>query len=258
MNRLKEKVAVVTGAGSGMGAAISELFAQEGAMVCLLDMHEENGRKKEKKLLDAGSEVVFYKADITDRDGISGIFKQIFDKYGKINILVNNAGMMIPHGMADEVTENNENIARRMMEVNVFGTNVCSSEAIRYFRKSGGGSIINIGSLAALMVYKGDWAYIASKAGVMGLTRSYAVSYAEDNIRCNCILPSVVLTEGAIETVGMTGAVAEDLPNPMKKPISPLDIAKAALFFASDDAAVVNGQSLAVDAGFSVLFPDPY
>lgn len=255
MGKLENKVTIITGAGSGMGAATAELFAKEGAIVCLLDFNEESGRKKEKTLLDAGYNADFYQADITDRSRVAEIFKQIYDKYQKIDVLANIAGCMKEHGMADEGSLENEKIARLVMEVNVFGTNNCSAEVIKYFRKSGGGSIVNIGSLSAFMAYPGDWAYMTSKAGVLGLTRGYAVSYASENIRCNSVLPSVVLTEGAIkETNGKT----DDMPNPMGISITANDIANTILFFASEDSNAITGQWITVDAGFSTAFPDPY
>jgi 3-oxoacyl-[acyl-carrier protein] reductase len=257
MMRLNKKVAIVTGATKGIGASIAELFASEGAIVCFFASTKEDGIKKQEQFHAAGYETTFYCVDITDRAVVSKTYKAVMEKYGKLDIVVNNAGYMVMHGMADEITAENERIARRMFDVNVFGMNNCASESIQYFRKNGGGSIVNISSLSAYFAYEGDWAYIASKAAVIGLTRSYAISYAKDNIRCNCVLPSVVLTEGALKTTGQTMETATDLPNPMRKFIKPRDIAQAVLFFASDESSLITGRELAVDGGLTTSFPNP-
>ena len=166
---------------------------------------------------------------------------------------------MTAHGMADENNEEHNKIAQRVLNVNINGTNNCSAEIIKYFRANGGGNIVNIGSQSSRLAYAGDWAYVTSKAGIEGLTRSYAISYAAENIRCNCVLPYVVLTEGAIQSLLDAGVSEEDshadAPNPMNKPIEASDIAYAIMFLASDQARRINGQFIEVDCGISCMMP---
>lgn len=258
MNRLKERVAVVTGGLSGLGFATVLRFLEEGAVVCVLDRRDTAPEEKQAQLERAGGAYRLFAVDITDRASVGAVYEAIWAEFGRIDVLVNCAGNMAPHGMPDACDEAQERVARRVMEVNTFGANNCASEVIRYMRRSRGGSLIFIGSLSAMLVYPGDWAYIASKSAVMGLAREYAVAYGPDGIRSNCILPSAVNTEGAVASLMEGGVKPEDiqeLSNPLRHPITPRDIANAAVFFASEDALAVSGQTLAVDGALSVSFP---
>lgn len=256
MGRMNGKVVIVAGGSQGMGLATAELLACEGATVCIFARGALQGRKKAEALCREGWNVDFYEVNVTDRASIAKAYADIYQRHGRIDALVNCAGNMKAHGMPDACDEEMEKIARAVMEVNAFGTNNLASEIIRYMKD--GGSIVFVGSLSATLVYPGDWAYIASKNAVMGLTKEYAVAYGPMGIRCNCILPSVVITPGCIAEMVAAGVPEEevqDLSNPLGHPVQAEDIARVALFLVSDDSAAVSGQCIAVDGALSVSFP---
>ena len=182
MGRLNGKVAIVTGAGAGMGRATALLLAKEGAKVMVANRTPETGEETIRLIKDAGGEATFVKTDIAKSKDVQIMVKTAVDTYGKLDIIHNNAGIMAPMDYTTDVVDGSVD---KILAVNLSGTLMCIKYAISAMLKSGGGSIINIGSMAALVGMRGTLGYAASKAGIVGASRVAAVEYAAKNIRVN-------------------------------------------------------------------------
>ncbi len=255
--RLEKKVAVITGATSGMGRAAAELFATEGAKVVMLGRRQELGEEIAAGIRSRGGEVTFVRADVSQADEVKGAFDTAVSKYGKLDVLFNNAGInQTTQGRPDEEPEDSWD---SIMGVNLKGAFLGIKYAVPEMRKGGGGSIINNTSVLDSKADETSSAsYHASKGGLASLTRKSAVVYANDNIRVNSIQPGAIATE-------MARIPWDELDNPeiiqrMKRaqPLPrmghPMDIAYAALYFASDESAFVTGATLLVDGGQSARY----
>ncbi|GBC68406.1 Dihydroanticapsin 7-dehydrogenase [archaeon HR01] len=253
--KLKGKVAAVTGAGSGIGRAIARLFAKEGASVGVIDCVKEAGGKVVDEIRAEGGEAIFVEADVSRVPHTERMIRTIVDNFGSLNILVNNAGVeLVRHTW--ETTEDEWN---RVIDVNLKGVFFSSKAAIPEITRSGGGSIINISSVNAVNGLPDLVAYSASKGGVLAMTIAMAKELAPRNIRVNAILP------GAVDTP-MLRVYLDAQPDPAKaleemidrhlirRVGRPEDIAKAALYLASDDAEWVTGIALVVDGGYLIRF----
>jgi len=241
--RLKDRAAIVTGAASGIGKATAELFAQEGAHVLAVD-------RPESAILTAHegtTGVVPLALSISDPGAADRIVGEAIARFGRLDILMNNAGVSGRH-LVDQISDEDWN---RHMDVNLTAQMKLARAAIPHLRKSPAGRIINVASVMAEGTDLGLIAYCASKAGVMGLTRSLALELGRDGITANYLLP------GAIET-GMTKPLWDARPDvadiwakksPLRRHGQPIDLARAALFLASDDAAFITGHGLNVDGG---------
>lgn len=247
---LKDKVAIVTGAASGFGRDTSLLFAKEGAKVIAVDFNEEGAAKTVERIKAAGGEAISITADVSSNEDVRNFIEKAVQTYGKIDILFNNAGIYIP-GKAEEVSEGDWD---KVISINLKSVYLGSKYAIPYMKKNGGGVIISTASAAGIIGFPEAVAYAASKGGVVSLTKAMAVDYAKENIRVNCICP------GTGET-GLTKEVLENkqlremflAPIPMGRFAQPQDVAKAALFLASDLSAYLTGVALPVDGGWTVL-----
>ena len=241
--RLKDRAAIVTGAASGIGKATAELFAQEGAHVLAVD-------RPESAILTAHegtTGVVPLALSISDPGAADRIVGEAIARFGRLDILMNNAGVSGRH-LVDQISDEDWN---RHMDVNLTAQMKLARAAIPHLRKSPAGRIINVASVMAEGTDLGLIAYCASKAGVMGLTRSLALELGRDGITANYLLP------GAIET-GMTKPLWDARPDvadiwakksPLRRLGQPIDLARAALFLASDDAGFITGHGLNVDGG---------
>ncbi|MDN6626903.1 MAG: SDR family oxidoreductase [Pisciglobus halotolerans] len=246
---LKDKVVIVTGAASGFGRDTSLLFAEEGAKVIAVDFNKEGVNETVEQIKTAGREATSIQADVSSDEDVHNFMKKAVQTYGKIDILFNNAGIYVP-GKADEVSEDDWD---KMMNVNLKSVYLGSKHAVPYMKENGSGVIINTASAAGIIGFPNAVAYAASKGGVVSLTKAMAVDYASENIRVNCICP------GTGET-GLTKEVLENeqlremflAPIPMGRFAQPQDIAKAALFLASDLSAYLTGVALPVDGGWTV------
>ena len=229
-----------------MGAVEAKLFAKEGAKVIIGDMLEEQGRKVEAEINETGGECVFVPLDVTDEDAWQRAVNLAVSRFGKLDILVNNAGIYRAH----DVLETTSAEWDQVMDVNAKGVFLGTKYAIPEMRKAGGGSIVNISSVAGLVGSKQTTAYTASKGAVRLLTKSTAIQYASEGIRVNSIHPGTIetpMTEGLLADEAMR----EDRMNrtPIGRLGRPEDVAYGALYLASDEASFVTGSELVIDGG---------
>ncbi len=250
MNRLKGKVAVVTGSTSGIGVGIAKLFAAEGAKVIICGRRKEKGQAVVDEILNAGGEARYHFMDITVPESIEQLFADTAEIYGKIDILVNNAANVgLKDGRVDELTlEMWDNI----FQSDVRGTFYATKCVLPYMQKNeAGGSIINIGSMASCGGDLGSTAYACAKAGVDLLTQSTALQYGKQNIRCNCVRPGLIVTP---ENEAYVPQALKDifLSNIMVNRYGcPEDIGNICVYLASDESSYVSGQILNVDGGLN-------
>ena len=250
--RLRGKVAIITGAGSGLGRAAALLFAKEGANVVVTAPRERDGEQTVKSIREAGGDAILARVDVTKASDLENAVKAVADKYGKLDIMLNNAGTPGPGKLIADITEEEWN---RVISVNLTGVFLGTKYAIPEMLKSGGGVIINVSSVAALSPRRYAGAYSAAKAGVIQLTRTTALEYARKNIRVNCILPGPIDTpffskvaDGDPEKIAIFKEMVRN-EVPLGRFAQPKEIAQVALFLASDEAAYITGAAFAADGG---------
>lgn len=256
--RLKDKVAVITGGGQGIGEEIGLTFGKEGAKIVLADINAETGKEAVKKLEEQGIEVLFVKTDVSKEDNVTNLINTAVRHFGGLDIMVNNAAVVLRKSAEETTFEE----WQRVLGVNLNGAFLCSKYSVPEMRKRGGGAIVNIASWHADKTITRLAAYAASKGAMTALTRQMALDCGQDNIRVNAVLPSTVDTPMFKETINA-------LPNPEQvweetmayQPLGRVgtveDIANAALFLASDEASYVSGHSLRVDGGTYVKVARP-
>ncbi|TSB47570.1 SDR family NAD(P)-dependent oxidoreductase [Alkalicoccobacillus porphyridii] len=243
MGKLQDKVAVITGGASGIGAATAKLFVKEGAKVVLVDLNEEKGKVFEEELKTLKAEALFIKANITSEEEVANVFKQTVEAFGTVDVVFNNAGIGRVHPTHDlEYSE-----WRNTVNVDLDGVFLVAREAIREMLKTGGGTIVNTASMYGWVGSPGSAAYNAAKGGVVNLTRSLALEYADKNIRVNSLCPGFIDTPIIPEESKQTLSEM----TPMKRLGLADEMAKAVLFMASDDSSYMTGNSLIVDGGYT-------
>ena len=248
--RLKDKVAVVTGAASGFGAGTAELFAAQGAGVVVADISDEAGEAVVESINTSGGRAVYVHADVTSRGDAKRMIQAANDLGGGLDILVNNAGYSHRNKQFSEVTDEEFD---KVYDVNVKAVFIAIQEALPVLRERGGGCIINTSSTAALRPRPGLAVYCSSKGAVSNLTKALAVELAPDNVRVNAICP-VIGETGMLETFMGVPDTPENRKKfeatiPLGRFSTPNDIAQTMLFLASDDAAFLTGVALEVDGG---------
>ncbi|HAJ63799.1 MAG TPA: short-chain dehydrogenase [Cyanobacteria bacterium UBA8543] len=249
MDRLKGKVAVITGAASGLGRACAERFAQEGARVVVADIQEEAGQQVAQALPEGW----FVKVDVTDPASVEAMIAQTVQHYGRLDILFNNAGIMGEHTATDESTLENW---RKVLAVNLDGVYFGMKYGIAAMLAQEGGVVLNMASIVGMVAFAKNPPYSASKAAVIQLTRAAAIEYADRRIRVNALCPTVVQTP-LLENFIQSSPDPEDRRqrienlNPMPGMPTPEDIAAAAVFLASDEAAFITGVALPIDGGYT-------
>ena len=253
MDRVKDKVAIVTGSASGIGEAAAKLLAQEGAKVGVVDIDDKNGDRVVKEINSSGGEAVFHHMDVTKEKEIERVFSEIYGKFQKLNILVNNAGVAggvgPSHLLANEEWD-------RIMNIDLKGPFWCVKHAVPYMLKSGGGSVVNISSIMGML--GGAGVYGTAKGGLRQLTKVDAIAYAKDNIRFNVIFPGYIYTPqfrrlASNSPEGVEGSVKKESERiPLGRMGQPEDIANGILFLASDEASYVTGAELIIDGGMII------
>lgn len=253
MKKLAGKTAIVTGAGSGMGKAIAQLFAAEGCNVVATDIQQQRLTTLQTEIKAIGGEVTTLVADMAVEEDIERMMATAVAAYGTLDILINNAGIMDHFA---PVAELDNTMWEKVMNINVTGPMKAMRSALKIFLAKGSGSIVNIASIGGLYGARAGAAYTASKHALIGLTKNTGYIYAKTGIRCNAIAPGAVATNIA-DTIDMTRITALITDRIMAgmvlnaKTGEPADIAKAALFLASDDASFVNGAVLTADGGWT-------
>ena len=249
MDRLKGKVAIVTGSTSGIGIGIARLFAAEGAKVVICGRRQEKGQAVVDSIVAEGGEASYHFMDMTVTESIEKLFADTAEKYGKIDILVNNAANVgLKDGRVDELTLE---MWDAIFQSDVRGTFFATQCVIPYMKKNGSGSIINIGSMASCSGDLGSTAYACAKAGVDILTQYTALQFGKDNIRCNCVRPGLIVTP---QNEAYVPQALKDifLSNIMVNRYGcPEDIGHACVYFASDESEYVTGQIINVDGGMN-------
>ncbi len=251
MKRLEEKVAIVTGSGAGIGKAIAETYAKEGAKVVIADFNEAALNATVKELSDAGHEAYGVVVNVAKEADVTKMFDETIEKYGKVDIVVNNAGVGDNMQAAANVEDN---VWERVMSINVEGVMRITRKAIPLFLENGGGTFVNMASISGLTGGRGGFTYTAAKHAVVGMTKNVASQYGPDNIRCNAIAPGQIETgfSAAMDNIDQFGLkAATRAVNLIPNAGSAQDIANIALFLASDESGYINGVSITADAGWS-------
>ncbi|MBC1373763.1 SDR family oxidoreductase [Listeria booriae] len=251
MSKLAGKVAVVTGAASGMGRQIAELYAKEGAKVVVADIQLEEAQKTVDEIKANNGEALAVVANVMKEEDVQAMIDKAVETYGTLDILVNNAGIMDNFVPAGEVTDE---LWDRVFAINTTGVMRTTRKAISIFEKQGNGVIVNIASAGGLFGSRAGAAYTASKHAVVGFTKNVGFQYANKNIRCNAIAPGAVNTNigttiYAPDEFGQERAMIGMGTNPRVGEAS--EIAKVALFLGSDDSSFVNGTVITADAGWT-------
>ena len=246
--RLTGLVAIITGGGSGVGAATARRFAAEGAGIVIADFNEEAGRRIADEITEAGGEALAVRTDVASAADVEGMVAATAGRLGRLDVLFNNAAIALT-GRDGRVTEVEEAVWDTVLAVNLKGPYLCCKFAIPRMVASGGGSIINNASVAALVAEPELDAYTAAKGGLLSLTRSIAVEYAADGIRCNAICPGLVRTPMA-EAVAAETRTRFDAETLL--PIGePEDVAHLVVYLASAEARYVTGSTFVIDGGYT-------
>ena len=245
------KVVLVTASASGIGKEISRAFAKENASIIVTDFNTEAGKETEKEFIDAGYKVQFIFANMLEENSVKELFKQVHNAFGRLDVLVNNAGGVVEGTVLTHTIEE----WKRQYDLNVTSGFLASREAIPMMAENGGGAILNISSEVGLKGYKGRAAYTASKTAIIGMTRAMAVDHADLKIRVNALCP------GTVETPGIKALIEQHGESKRQEFISrrltgylgtPEDIANFAVFVCSDLATYINGSILTIDGGSTV------
>jgi dihydroanticapsin dehydrogenase len=254
MNRLHAKVAVITGAGAGIGRATAELFAEEGAAVVVAERDESSGRETVERIKQAGGRALFVATNVADDASVARMAAEAISTFGAIHVLVNNAAVFVLRGI-DATPEE----WRQTLDVNVMGPALVAKHVVPAIRKAGGGAIVNLGSISSFIAQPNYVTYNTTKAAILGMTRCMAMDLAPDNIRVNAVCPGVVWTqivERQAVAMGLDRAAADVHPQwggaqLIHRCADPREIAYAILFLASDEASLITGAHLMADAGYT-------
>jgi len=250
--KLANKVAIVTGAGKGIGAGIARVFVREGAQVVVADWDGAAGAQTANELRGSGGEAIFIQCDVSNEDQVRALVADTVARYGRLHALVNNAGIGVYKTVLDTTSEEWD----RCLAVNLKGVFLCSKYAIPHIKAAGGGAIVNIASVHAYQNVGGTAPYAASKGGVVALTRVMAIDYGRDHIRVNAICPGWIYTPLIQGIFASSADPAQAKRDVERRQIlgrlgTPEEVGEAAAFLASDEASYITGASLMVDNGMT-------
>jgi NAD(P)-dependent dehydrogenase (short-subunit alcohol dehydrogenase family) len=251
MGRLSGKVAIITGAASGMGRATAMRFAGEGAKIVIADLNKDGGESAARDCRENGSDAVFQKTDVSGETDVKAAVDRAVKEFGRLDIIYNNAGLGGAVGPLENISVENWD---KTMAILLRGVFLGIKHSIPAMRKVGGGSIISTASIAGIQGYAGIHPYSAAKAGVINLTRSAATELAKDKIRVNCICPGGINTPliyGNLKGGENSAAQFLSKMQPMPREGRPDDIANMALFLASDESEWITGAAMVVDGGYT-------
>ena len=251
MQRLQDKVALVTGGAQGIGLGIATSFAKEGALVVLADNKQAEGKAAAESIGDTHGKTIFCHGDVTSEENVRQCIETAVDTFGRLDIVVNNAGMCVVKGIEDYTVQEWDDL----MAVNVRSIFLTTKYALPHLRKQDRSAIVNIASISSYVGQQNTPAYCASKGAVLMLTKSLAVDLGHEKIRVNCICPGITDTPMLRYHVRHAGDPDAHLRDrlervPLGEMLFPKDIGQAAVFLASDDASGITGASLVVDGGY--------
>lgn len=252
VTRLAGKVALITGGGTGIGRETALAFAREGASVAVAARRVEKLKETVNEIERLGGKGLAIECDITSAESVDRAVRATKERFGRLNVLVNNAGI-VHVSTVERISEEDWD---RVMTVNIKGPFLMSRAVLPEFRKAGGGAIVNIGSVLGLVAVKDRAAYCASKGGVTMLTKAMAVDHAQENIRVNCICPSIVETElvrGVFDETEQGQALRKSriATIPLGRIGSPKDVAEMAVFLASEESSWLTGAAIPLDGGLT-------
>jgi NAD(P)-dependent dehydrogenase (short-subunit alcohol dehydrogenase family) len=255
--RLQGKVALITGGGGGIGRETSLLFGLEGAQVVVVDVNDAAGEETVSQVTAAGGEAVYVHADVSSAADCAGMVQAAEERFGKLNVLFNNAGIM--HSQDDDAVATEEAIWDLTMAINLKGVFLGCKAGIPALRRAGGGSIINTASFVALVgAATPQLAYTASKGGVIAMTRELAVIHARENIRVNALCPGPLRTEMLMSFLNTEAKKQRRLVHiPMGRFGEAREMAYAALYLASDESSFMTGAEFVVDGGITAAYVTP-
>ena len=250
MNTLIDKVALITGSGSGIGRSAAILFSQAGAKISVADVNAEHGTATVNLIEANGGQAIFVECDVSKPENVRSMISTTVKAFGGLNILYNNAGGSTM--MDDRVTEAPDEEFWRVIGLDLYGTFLGCKYAIPELIKAGGGSVINMSSNQALMGVAGRICYTAAKGGIASMTRAMAVEYGGHKIRVNAIAPSVTLTERVKKLLEQSTEIQKQAKRHLVGLAEPEDVANLALYLASDQSALITGQVISVDSGVTI------
>jgi NAD(P)-dependent dehydrogenase (short-subunit alcohol dehydrogenase family) len=246
--RLEEKVALVTGGASGIGRATALTFAREGAKLVIADMNEEGGQQTVHMLTEQGGEAIFVRTDVSKAVEVQALISTVVETYGRLDCAHNNAG--ISGGGRARTAEYAEDTWHQVITVNLTGVWFCMKYEIPQMLSQGSGAIVNTASVAGLIGGRGLAAYVASKHGVVGLTKTAALEYAQQGIRVNCVCPGVIQTPMTERALSDPALKAQITARPIGRVGTPEEVAEAVVWLCSDAASFVTGHTMTVDGGY--------
>jgi len=250
--RLKNKVAIITGAGSGQGRAAALIFSREGAKIAVSDWKPELGNETVTLVKQAGGEAIFIRTDVSESADVQNLVRTTVSTYGRIDVLYNNAGVGFSSSLSmADVINTPEADWDRVIAINLRSMYLTAKYGIPEMIKAGGGSIINTASIAALIGSEAAHAYTAAKGGMVALSRALAVEFGPKNIRVNCICPGAIDTPMIAPVIDPLKKAGQPfMASPIRRLGMPEDIANCALYLASDESSFVTGATLVVDGGY--------
>jgi NAD(P)-dependent dehydrogenase (short-subunit alcohol dehydrogenase family) len=251
MTQFANKVAIVTGGGSGIGQAAAVEFAKEGATVVIANRKETEGQKTVNLIKGIGRTAIFIQTDVTKESDVKNLIEQTLNKYGRLDYAFNNAGI---EQEPMPLPEQSEELFDKVMAVNVKGVWLCLKHEIPAMLKNGGGSIVNTSSFSGAIAFATIPIYVASKHAVVGLTKAIALEYAKSGIRVNAVLPGAVSDTGTLErSFGGNQEALDQIAaiHPMGRLATTTEIADTVIFLCSDKAAFITGQPILVDGGYT-------